>query len=66
VLIRKACEVKISSEKRFSITQHITSDKHECGVKCLEFIRDEKALNSLGVLIYFDLNKMYKTERNNV
>jgi hypothetical protein len=28
VLVCKICETKISSEKRFSISQHITSDKH--------------------------------------
>lgn len=33
VLICKVCETKVSSEKRFSISQHIASDKHVRGVQ---------------------------------
>jgi len=32
VLICKVCEVIISSDKRFIIIQHITSDQHKRGV----------------------------------
>lgn len=39
VMICKVCEIKISSEKRFSITQHITSDKHKRGIQ--RFKRNE-------------------------
>ena len=40
VLVCKVCETKISSEKRFSISQHITSNKHVRGVQ--RFQRKEK------------------------
>jgi len=33
VLIGKVCEVKLPSEKRFSVTQHVTLDKHKRDVQ---------------------------------
>lgn len=39
VLICKVCEAKVSSEKRFSVTQHIYSNKHARSIE--RFQRNE-------------------------
>jgi len=47
VLVCKVCETKISSEKRFSISQHITLDKHVRGVQRFQRKEENKKIQLL-------------------
>lgn len=41
ILFCKVCNTKVSSEKRFSITQHIAAEKHRKSVKRAEEKKDK-------------------------
>jgi len=47
VLICKVCETKVSSEKRFSISQHVISNKHVRGVQRFQKREDTKKYSFL-------------------
>jgi hypothetical protein len=41
ILFYKVCNMKVSSEKRFSVTQHIATEKHRKAVKRIEEKKDK-------------------------
>jgi len=42
ILFCKICEIKVASEKKFTVVQHISRDKHVQGLCCRELKSDQQ------------------------